>query len=657
MCRFKPGAVRRASAPAIVPKFVGLPVAILGIVLGLPACAPPSGKGVVATSRQAMTQPAQRARLRLEEMTPPVSKPVNAPVVPLSKEAELLVIDAERRISRGDFSGAIELLNQSPALAGSARVAKDLGLAYLGVGDRTKALEHLRQAGRTAGDDVLLQLLLGQLQASAGQAEEGIVSLRRALQCTGATGEDPLTGEVMLSLGELLAAHGYFAAADDCLAKLYDWVGLYGRSYAVRPRLRLLVVQPSRLLARRGELLMRLQRYDQARDLLHRAYTRDRTDMQAADMLLRAHLAVKDFAAAEKLLLDIAAEPSAHDQLPEMAQMVCQAAKEPAMPARIWRMSQRQATGAGELAVALAQAAQQLHADREAKEILDSALATMPNDVTIGRYLAEQDARAGDASAAMRRLAGLLKADADSVETVDQTLQTLADKGLLPQGLEDRFAQDAATDTSELKGVLHYLAGELAKIRGKTALAAQQFQEAVEKDESFLPAYEAAVDLALETGRYDRADRIIERLKELAESDENVRYYALYLEGKNHLARGRLDDAARTLEASCDQESFSPALDLLSEVYGRLGRPGQAVEVLEELLRLGPADEDACRRLFDLCVATGRIDQARSVMARLLQVQPTSRTGQAMLVELLLMTGKAEEGMRVLEELRRQVPR
>jgi predicted Zn-dependent protease len=595
-----------------------------------------------------------KERVRLEELTPPVAKPVNAPVVPLGKEAELLVIDAERRVSRGDFSGAIDLLSRPVAPADSARVAKALGLAYLGLGERAKALVHLRQAEHAAGDDVLLQLILGQLQVSSGQAEEGIVSLRRALQCTGATAEDALTGEVMLSLGELLAANGYLAAADDCFAKLYDWVGLYGRSYVARPRLRPLVVQPSRLLVRRGELLMRLRRYDQARDVLHQAYTRDRTDMQAAELLLRAHLAVKDFTAAEKLLLDIAAEPAARDRLPGLAQMVCQAAKEPAMPARIWRMGRRQAVGAGELAVALAQAARQLHAEREAKEILDSALKTMPNDVAVGRYLAEQDANAGDAPAALRRLAGLMKADAETVETVNQTLQTLADEGLLPAGLEDRFAQDAEADTSDLKGVLHYLAGELADLRDKTALAAQQYQAAVEADGSFLPAYEAAEDLWLESGRDDRADRLVERLKALAESDESVRYYALYLEGKNHLAHDRLADAARVLEASYDEEDFSPALGLLSEVYGRLGRPDRTIEALNEMLKLQPAHEDSYRRLFDLCVSMGRIDQARSVMVRLLQVQPNNRTGQAMFVEMLLLTGKAEEGTRVLEELRHQ---
>jgi predicted Zn-dependent protease len=636
------------------PSTVGLGVLILWVAAHLPACATVEAwRG--ATSRPATTQPVAKEQLHLADLIPPAVKPVNAAVAPFPQEVERQVIDAERRITQGDFAGAIGLLNQISQAAVTGRVTKDLGLAYLGLGDRAKALEYLSQAERTAGDDVLLQLLLGQLQASAGQADQAILTLRRALLCSAAMPEDALTGEVMLSLGELLGTNGYLTAADECFAKLYDWVNLYGRSYTARPRLRPLVLQPQRLLTRRGELLLRLGRYEQARDMLSAAYARDRTDTQTGAWLLRADLSLKDYAAAEKLLLDIAAEPTAQEQLPHLAGMLCQAAKDPAMPARIWRASRREAVGAGAMAVALAKAAHELHADGEAKEILDSALEIMPNDVEVRRYMAEQYARSGQAMAAVRQLAALLQADVDAVGTVDDALEKLAAQDLLPAGLEDQIAREAQADTSGQKSVLHYLAGELADIRGKTALAVEQYQAAVQADERFLPAYEAAANLALAEGRYDQVDKLVKQLDALAASGQDVRYYALYLKGQNQLAQGRLNDALAALEASCnDHDGFPPAVDLLAETYGRLGRPDAAARALEDLLKLEPDDENGYRRLFNLDAALGRIDQARSVMAKLLQLHPQSRAGQAMFVELLLLSGKVEEGTRVLEELRRQ---
>jgi tetratricopeptide (TPR) repeat protein len=635
------------------PSTAGLVVLILWVAAYLPACASiEAWRG--AASRPATTQPAAKEYLHLAELTPPAVKPVNA-AAPLPPAVELQVIDAEHRISRDDFAGAVGLLNQIPPASVTGRVTKDLGLAYLGLGDRTKALDYLSQAERTAGDDVLLQLLLGQLEASAGHANQAILTLRRALLCSSAMPEDALTGEAMLSLGEMLASNGYLTAADECFAKLYDWVNQYGRSYAARPRLRPLVLQPQRLLARRGEMLLRLGRCEQARDVLSAAYARDRTDTQTGTWLLQADLAMKDYAAAEKLLLDIATEPTAQDQLPNLARLLCQEAKDPSMPARIWQASRREAVGAGAMAVALAKAAHELHADGEAKEILDSALKIMPNDVEVRRYMAEQYARTGQAMAAVRQLAALLQADADAVDTVNDTLEALVNQNLLPEGLEDHVAEHAEMDMSGQKGALHYLAGELADIRGNTAMAAEQYQAAVQADEHFLPAYEAAANLALAEGRYDQVDKLVKRLEALAKAGQDVRYYALYLRGQSQLAQGRLNEAMASLEASCnDHDGFSPAVDLLAETYGRLGRPDDEIRILEDLLKLEPDDENGYRRLFNLDTAFGRIDQARAVMAKLLQLHPQSRAGQAMFVELLLMNGKVEEGRRILEELRHQ---
>ncbi len=612
-----------------------------------------------APAGEQLARPTPKALLSLDQLQPPIVAPKPASQgEALPDAARSDVLRAERLIAQNDFNAAKRLLDLADAQApDNPRIAKDLAMVWIGLGDRARAIEHLRRSADVAGDDVMLHLMIGRLEADAGHAEKAIEALRTALLCPAASPDNPLAAEAALALGDLLAKEGYTSAALESYTKLYEWIGLHGREYLSRPVLRQLVLQDAHLLTRRGELLAELKRFDQAREMLTRAFRRDRTSERAARGLMASLLAVGDYDAGEHLLLDLATEPTAEAFLPELAGMLCRTSGDESMPLRIWRASRTDALATGELAVALAQAAETMNAVKAAERITDAALARMPNDTALGRYVAERLLGQGRPVEAVVRLAALLEANGDAVDAVDEFLKSMtgADAGYADIG--EQVARRANAETGRLGCVLHYLAGRLASIRGDQRGAGQQYAAAVAADRPFLPAYEAAVDLHLARGRYDRAMQLAEQLVAHSESDEAVAYFAYYLVGRCGLAGGEPMAAAVALEKSyAANDTFTPALVLLAEAYGRLGRQDLAVEALSELVRSAPTDARAYGWLFDQYLAMGQFGPAGAVASRLAQVDGQETTARAMMAELLLVGRRADEGVRLLADLKARDP-
>lgn len=631
----------------------GLTVWALWLCSSVPGCKAGAAGGQLAP--QASAAVAARKLLHLDQLTPPVAKPTEIPgAAELSEAVRPAVSEGEKLISQGDFAAAKKLLDQAATEApDSPRIAKDLALACLGLGDRRGAMEHLTRAAAGAGDDMMLHLLIARLQAGEGDARQAIQSLRTALACSAASADNPLAAETMLTLAEMLEAQGYTTAALDCFTKLYEWIGQHGRDYAGRPRLRELVLQGGKLLTRRGSLLVELGQFDQAREVLTRAFQRDRTDDQAARLLMKTLLSLGDYKAAEQFLLNMAAEPTAKLYLPDLAEMLCKTSGDQSMPLRLWQASRTRNVASGDLAVALAQAAETLNAPQAAKEITDSALGKMPNDVTLGCYVAERLLAEGEPFKALMRLAELLDANAEATEPADRILEDMA-ATIPPQTqIESQLARRAEGETGPDRHVLHYLAGRLAFLHDEPRLAGEQYAAATEAGSTFLPAYEAAVSLHLQHGQYDQAEQLAQRLLEHAKSDETLAYFAYYLEGKCNLARGRVADAAAALEQSYTYDnSFTPTLALMAEVYGRTGQQELAVEALGELTTLMPEDLQANCRLFDQYVAMGQLTQAGAAASKVAQVRRYEVAARAMMAELLLTARRADEGVRLLEELK-----
>jgi len=585
-----------------------------------------------------------------------VARPVNPPgATDLPVRIQLTVLEAEGRIARGEYPQAVELLEQAIRNApDNPRVRKSLGMAYLARGERAKALGELLQAANGAPDDLMLQVLIGHLQASANQPEAAIVALRTALACTSARPEEPLTAEAMLSLGELLSQQGYLSAALECYAKLYDWIDRHGREYSTRPRLGAVVLRPEVLLARRGDLLMQLARHAEAASLLRQALSRDRTKTRTAELLMRNYIAMGDYSRGEKLLVDLSAEPSQRGQLAGLAEALCRSSGQQAMPGRIWRACQRAGWAGGELAVALAAAARQLGAPREGAAIVDSALRRNPGDIEVVRYVAEGRVHEGKVDAALEQLARLLDANPEAGPAVTEVVAEIAASGL-SDDFEQRFAERLPRESTPVKHALYCVLGELAAKRSKDSLAEELFAQAIGANERFGPAYEALAELYLAGRRLDDLEGLQKRIDRLAAKAPEVRFLAHYLAGKVQLACGHARAGVEALERAADlNKRHLPALLLLGEAYACLGQDSKAAETFLEASRLSPEDAGIYRQAFDRYAAVGQWEPAREIVARLLESQPDSVPGRCMMVELLAMTRQREEAWKLLRDLRQQ---
>ncbi|MFA6132988.1 MAG: tetratricopeptide repeat protein [Phycisphaerae bacterium] len=614
------------------------------------------------------SQPAlpERARVSLDALPPPPATLASNPSqAKLTGPVLLAIVEAERYIGKNQFAQAIarlqEVLDQAPD---NPRLRKAMGLAYTGLGDAPHAIENFRAAARFAGDDLPLQVLLGHLLAGQGQGDEAIAALRVALKCTAAKSKDPTTAEALLSLAEVLEQQGYLAASLECYTTLYDWTGRYGREYSQRQRLRPLVVQSEILLLRRGRLLLELGRLKEAEQVLRQARSRNQSDSEPVELLMRALLAGKDFPAAEKLLLEVAGNPEDQTLPARMAELLCDSARDRTMPMRLWTSIQKKNGANGPLAVALAKSARKMRATADAAAIMDSVLAKMPGDVTASLFVADLDVQEGRGVQALRRLARLLEANHDAAPAVKQAIAQLSAAGRLSAGVESEFVQAAGEESKatsqsrpapSFEASLLYVAGQLALAKSQHGTALEMFDRSVRADARFIPSYEALVDLALSREAFDRAQAVAQQLGKAAGSDEKVKAYALYLEGRSLLAQGEIRSAAELLQQASElDERHLPTLLLLGEAFTRLSRHGEAIGVLGEAIRLSPQRADLYRRLFDLCVMARKYDQAEAVVARSLQAAGGSAASQAMAAELLILTKRRDEGMRVLAQLRQR---
>jgi len=639
-----------------------LALAGLGLlsVLCLGGCQPTKGPGGLGgpdyPPRPAPVLPVE-ALQGLDELRPPIELQAGPPPVPLSPEVRRRLSRAEAFISRGQYAQAIDLLEPALATAPTQPLLhKALGLAYAKLSNRPKALAHLQVAARGAGDDLRVQILLGQLHRQAGNEAQAITALRSALKCSEATDENPLTGTALLGLAELLERRGYLTAAGECYRRLFELIDRHGRRYAARPELRPLVVRPEPLRRRWGAILMRLGRPAQAVEVLRAAHQCDRTDRQSTALLLEALVKVGDFDEAADLVVELAAEPYQRPQVPQMIEYLCARSPDSRMPMRIWQACQKKDPSDGELAVAIARIAWAREDKPQAVEILHAALAQMPGNIAVSGFLADHYAREGQLAEALKVLARMIDANPLAVGRVRRSLEEFAERGLWAQA-DARLAELLAAGEFPLPHGLWYLVGQMRFSRGEPAKAVEAFERAVESKRTFLPGYEALVEVYLLQGRRDRLEELQTRLSELASTKEIPAYFADYMLARAAQGRGQLPEAAAILQkVRSANPQHLPTLLSLGRIYWALGKPQEASDVLLEALRQEPRRAETYRLLFDLYVEQGQYQQAQAVAAQFAEQLPDHILARVFLAELDMRGPEPGRADRIIEQLQREAP-
>lgn len=616
--------------------------------------APGSGAAASRPTTQPKGPIPAKALTGLEAMKPAIAAPHNPPdVEKLSARAQQDVQAAEKQLAEKRYAAAVDLLERAAGFdPGNPRIARLLGQAYLALPNRGKALASLTAAVKAAPDDLETQMLLGQLAAAQQLNEQAIVHLRTAMKCSAAQASDPRAGEALLTLSLLLDRQGYWTAALEGYRMLEDWAGKYAREYTARAALRDWALKPERLLSREGALLLLLGQTDQAIEVLERSYRRDHSNGRTCTLLVDALLAGGKYAQAEKLLLDIAAQPIETVNLPRLLTALCRQSRDAHLPERFWNACQSRHNTDPGVAAALAKAAEELGWGPQALTILDSAVAIQPNDGDLWRMLCRSYAQRGQLDQLFALMEKALLANAECLDAVADGVPALAAAAKDPE-VQRRFADFARDCKSDAQSPLFYLAGRLASAKGKELLAADLYSRATEKKPDFFRAYEALLDSYLTQKRQDRVDRLLERIQTVAKDT----YLPSYFRGKVAMGRGETAAAIEALEDALKKKADDlPTSMLLADAYTAAGQIENAVRCLGKVLDAHEDNEDAARRLFDLFLSQRQFREARALASRLTRANPDSIAGRLMTAELALRSGQQAEAKAILDELAREAP-
>ena len=643
------------------PGRLALAACVIGaaILAGCPAPETTTQPAVVGPTSRPATRPAPlptKALLRLDQLEPVIpSLPSPAGADKLPPRAAKALGEAQGLIDRARYAEAVNLLVRRALgfAPNSPRVHRTLAFAYTRLPNPGKALVHFRKAVELGRDDLQSHVMLAQLYAAQKQHDKAVVHLRTALVCSQAVPENPLTGEALFRLGRLLTDRGHWTAALECLTRLNEYVDAHGRKYASRPALRQIVLRPQRLFMMRGELLLRLQKPSEAAVPLRRAYHRERSNANLAGLLVEALTSGRQFKEAEALLADLAAQPTLRANAPALAASVCQAAGDKSMPLRLWRACEAKRATSGELAVALAQAAQKLGDTEGAARILHSVVARDPGNLAVTRFLIGVQARAGKAHEALRLLAKLLTADPGQADIVVPELEKLRAAGL-DKGFAKEFSDRIAAAKPADRPAMHFLAGRLADLQGDRARATEHYEKAIaaDKDRKFLLPYETLAEIYAAAKQNDKLATLLKQLEELPGND----FLLHYARGRIHLGRGDAEAAILSLrKALVINRRHSQAWSTLGEALSLSGQARTAARAYETALLLANVEHQKKHlrtRIFEAHMDAKAYGKARAVAEAIISRDPRDPRGKIMLAKALVLSGQAAQARKLLAELK-----
>jgi tetratricopeptide (TPR) repeat protein len=568
------------------------------------------------------------------------------------EQAQLSAIaEARQLVARNQRDAAVQRIRQAMQQAGRHPVLlKELGLMFAQVGQLERSAQVLEQATRLDGDDGEALWLLAGVRMAQDRPAPALLALRRALRSPRSTDDNPITGELLLQAGMLLEREGRLQAAMECYRRLSDNLDRFGRQYAQRERLRPLVVGPEKLLVRQGRLLLALGQVQQAADLLERGYRRDRTSTQAARYLMESLLLGHKYDEAQRLAMQLLAEPSQRPAAMELAERLCLVKGDVKLPRQLWEARQRSAGNDAALAAAMAHASLAMEAPDQAMQILQAARRTNPEDCLL-----------------VARLAGLLIDQHRPAEALEQLAQwaDLSDQtgsalmgvleeigpSALDQPMLEALTQRAEQD-KESAPARHLVAGELAILKGQMDLAQEQLRRAIDARPPWAPPHQAMVDLHLRRRDWTAAQEAIDRLASQIQPEDQARHTALMLQAHLAMRRGRLDEAIAHLEQARSLQSDDlPTLRLLAQVYDQADQKDKAIQTLLGALQQVQDDPQLFRQVFDLYVSVGQLRAAQQAASELLRQQPSSYEGRLMLAEVLVAQGSLPQAQQVLQEL------
>jgi arylsulfatase A-like enzyme/Flp pilus assembly protein TadD len=266
----------------------------------------------------------------------------------------------------------------------------------------------------------------------------------------------------------------------------------------------------------------------------------------------------------------------------------------------------------------------------------------------LARDPGEQHNRAADEPGALEELVSGLPALstilAPRTEVDAETLARLRQLGYAAANAapDPAVASDPAHDPKsliELEGLLDAAMG--ARRQGQPERAVSILREVLARQADMPLAYVRLAEALLDLGRKDEAVTLLQEARERGVDDESVRR-GLAL---GHLARGRPEAAARTLEH--DASSRDPeTLVVLGRALAQSGKPAEAHRLFERALAIDPSYPAVGIDLGILSMMEGRLDEARTELEQALGRDPYHAEGWNALGVIHSRQNRPEEARR-----------
>lgn len=186
--------------------------------------------------------------------------------------------------------------------------------------------------------------------------------------------------------------------------------------------------------------------------------------------------------------------------------------------------------------------------------------------------------------------------------------------------------------------------------------AEQALLEIVDADPKGIQGINARNRLArmyANSGRGKQAAELLESVLKIEPKQSD----ALILRGELALAESRLTDAIKDFrEVLADRPNDIDVLSLLSTVHRLNQEPIPALENLEKIVQLQPANESARLELAELLLKTGEAARAEQHIGSLLQLDPDSQKGYEALFKLYLAQRQWDKARQVATLLQQRHP-
>lgn len=600
----------------------------------------------VRRADQAATLPAE-ALIGLEQLSPRLTKPADsADADKLSDRAAELVNQAKEDYAARRYAQAAEKLDRARAFdPHSSLIQRQLGVTYAALGDAAKAETALKASLADAPDHVLAQMLLGAYAAAARNNRQAIIYFRQALLCSDAGDDNLETAETLYRLAVMLETQGYLTAAAQCHARLANLLLTHDRQYAASDRavLRGLVAQPQLQMLAQGRVLLKLGKVDDAAGLIEKAYRRDKSNPQAARLVVKALLQKGDYDGAQTVLTEMLQEPALREGAAESAVEFCRERKDPRLPYRLLEAYAAQGGNDSDFILAMIEVASELGSTQRPDLAVARFLGSPAQQGSVALRLARMYARLGDAANTAAQLSGLFAANAPELVDAPEELK-LSVKGLK----SDSIAALAAKAQPEQLAA----AALLLDLVGQSDRAVDLYRKAIAGNNRMWGAYQALQLIYQARGDRPGEDALLAQLKLV---EQGQPYY--YLKGAAELNRGQYPQARNDLDqARVRMDRHTPTLVLLARAYSRLGVPQQAEVFLAQAYAQAPNSPSVVREIAELYIGTARQGEARQLVDRFTQANPASLTGRILQARLDLISGKTDKAREEIAALLAQLP-